>query len=109
MIIQNNKPRRKRARKKSMGKTVNVRIEDGTIKKIAWKDILHNEEGIIEENMIYGCLHGGDYTQTDVLQYEQQARADLEALKKTVMENPDIVLTVQPHTQRYIPETQASL
>lgn len=91
-------------RTKSLGKLVNVRQKDGTIQKISWNEILENEEGIIEENIIFGSIHAGDFSKSEILDYEQKAKAELELLKKAVADNPDIVLTIQPHTQRYIPE-----
>lgn len=65
-----------------MEKLVNVRQKDGTIQKIPWNNILKNEEGIIEENIVFCCIHAGDFSESDILAYEQKAKAELELLKK---------------------------
>ena len=87
--------------------TVNVRDEQGNIKVIQYREVKQHEEYIIEDNIAYGCIHG-EYTDTEIEEYEKQARQEWKDLKNKLRDNPELLLTLDKTTERYVPYIENS-
>lgn len=81
---------------------VSVLNDSGTVEKILYKDIKIHEESIIEDNIFYGIRHSNDYSEQEILEYEEQAYSELKELKREIRENNDIVLKLDKITERYV-------
>lgn len=75
-------------------------LSNGKIEIIAFNDIVAHEEAIIEDNMFFGVKN--NYSMKDIRKYQKEAKLELRALRRTVRENPDVVLKVDPVTERYV-------
>lgn len=76
-------------------------LSNGKIEMIAFKDIVAHEEAIIEDNMFFGVKN--NYSMKEISKYQKEAKLELRALRRTIRENPDIVLKIDPVTERYVP------
>lgn len=85
-------------------KYVFVEQSDGQIVQVLYKDIIKQEEFIIEDNIGYGLLH--DYTDEEIDEYEEEAYAQLKELKKQIRENPQVVLALDLPTWRYVVKSE---
>ena len=88
-------------------KTVNVRDEQGDIKAMPYRELKQHEEYIIEDNIAYGCMHE-EYTDAEIELYEKQARQEWKDLKNKLRDNPELLLTLDKTTERYIPYIEDS-
>lgn len=83
-------------------KYVSVLNDSGTVEKVLYKDIKIHEESIIEDNIFYGIKHSNDYSEQEILEYEEQAYSELKELKRAIREDNDIVLKLDKIKERYV-------
>ncbi|MCR5587456.1 MAG: hypothetical protein K6F77_07985 [Lachnospiraceae bacterium] len=87
--------------------TVNIRDEQGNIKIMPYKELKQHEEYIIKDNIEYGYMHG-EYTDAEIKEYEKQARNEWKDLKNKLRNNPELLLTLDKTTERYVPYSKDS-
>ena len=81
--------------------TVNVRDEQGNIAVIPYRELKQHEEFIIEDNISWGYMHGD--TDAELDEYEKKARQEWKDLKNKLRENPELLLTLDTITERFVP------
>lgn len=91
-----------------MGKSVaKVRVlVNGEITLMSRKDIIDHEEAVIIDNIFRAYKNG--HSEREINKYESNARHELSRLKKTIRENPGIVLELDKTTQRFCPLSSES-
>lgn len=62
---------------------------DGTSKMVSYKEIKDHNLSIIEDNVGYGLLHPGDYSEKEVNDYYRDAMKKQKARMRAIRENPD--------------------
>lgn len=85
-------------------KYVNIRNDDCSVTIMPYVRLKDHEEFIIEDNICYGILHC--YEEKEINDYEKAAYAEWKDLKNKLRENPNLLLTLDKTTERYIPYTE---
>ena len=86
---------------------VNIRNVNGNIVTIPYRELKHHEESIIEDNIMYGLVHN-EYSQKDIDDYEKQAKSEWKELRQKLRNNPELLLTLDRTTERYVPYTEGA-
>lgn len=81
--------------------------KQGDIKAMPYRKLKQHEEYIIEDNIAYGCMHA-EYTDAEIELYEKQARQEWKDLKNKLRDNPELLLTLDKTTERYVPYIEDS-
>lgn len=81
-------------------KNIKVLADDGKIKTESYKKIVEHEAEIIKDNVFHAAKCGTP--EIEIRAYEKEAYAELEELKKRMLESNDIVLKLDLVTERYV-------
>ncbi len=85
-----------------MPQIVKIKNSEGNIIDVPYRELKEHEEAIIEDNIMYGRMHG-EYSQKEILDYAKQASQEWKELKKKLRENPEIILIMDDITERFVP------
>ena len=67
---------------------------------LRYKDLKKHELQIIEDNMFYARKY--NYNEDEILSYESSAKKEFKLLREAIAKNHNIVLTINPITERFI-------
>ncbi len=109
-----NRKKKKKKKHKNPGldaglpRNVYIRDEHGNISKMPYRELKDHEEDIILDNIFFGYKHSDIYSEEETKEYEKQARQELKDLEDKLRENPELLLTMDRTTERYVPYVEST-
>lgn len=79
-----------------------VTFANGETEELRYTDIKHHNEEIIDDNISYGLMHPGDYSDEEINYYEKEAVKENRAFLSYLRNHLDANIVFDERTEMYV-------